>query len=153
MFVTMIAWSFGLLTNEMVSVLNREPPPHVYSKTSLVKIGVIMELYEGECCWPATREVVEEGEGDDEEGDGEGGTKELEAPRISTMGQQDERAYWMYNHIVCQFQYISTRDNLNPHLQIDMFQGYEADYPPIGYQGYMPPGYAYRPDPLHDRSS
>nr|GFA97489.1 hypothetical protein [Tanacetum cinerariifolium] len=50
MFVTKIAWSFGLLTDEMVSVLNREPPPHVYRKTSLVKIGVIMELYGGECC-------------------------------------------------------------------------------------------------------
>ncbi|GKB13976.1 hypothetical protein Tco_0847899 [Tanacetum coccineum] len=75
MFVTKIAQSFGLLTNELASVLNRESPPHVYRKTSLVKMGVIMELYEGECCWPATREVVEEGEGDDEEGDGEGGNK------------------------------------------------------------------------------
>ncbi|GKE54441.1 hypothetical protein Tco_1489597 [Tanacetum coccineum] len=64
MFVTRIAQSFGLLTNEMVSVLSREPTPHVYRKTSLVKMGVIMELHEGECCWPATREVVEEGEGD-----------------------------------------------------------------------------------------
>ncbi|GKD43637.1 hypothetical protein Tco_1268282 [Tanacetum coccineum] len=71
MFVTRIARSFGLLTNEMVSVLNREPPPHVYRKTSLVKMEVIMELHKGECCWTATRGVVEEG--DDEEGDGEGG--------------------------------------------------------------------------------
>ncbi|GJT23575.1 retrotransposon ORF1 [Tanacetum coccineum] len=44
------------------------PPPHVYRKTSLIKMGVIMELYEGECCWPATREVAGEGGGDDEEG-------------------------------------------------------------------------------------
>ncbi|GJR37969.1 hypothetical protein Tco_1213653 [Tanacetum coccineum] len=51
------------------------PPPHVYRKTSLVKMGVIMKLHEGECCWLATREVVEEGEGDDEEGDGEGGNE------------------------------------------------------------------------------
>ncbi|GKB27743.1 hypothetical protein Tco_0867144 [Tanacetum coccineum] len=50
MFVTRIARSFGLLTNEMVSVLNREPPPHVYRKTSLVKMGVIKELHEGEFC-------------------------------------------------------------------------------------------------------
>ncbi|GJU04714.1 hypothetical protein Tco_1121144 [Tanacetum coccineum] len=64
-----------LLTNKMVSMLNREPPPYVHRKTSLVKMGVIMELYEGECCWSATREVVEDGEGDDEEGDGEGGNK------------------------------------------------------------------------------
>ncbi|GJX66542.1 hypothetical protein Tco_0300885 [Tanacetum coccineum] len=75
MFVTRIAQSFSLITNEMVSVLNREPPPHVYRKTSLVKMGVIMELHEGECCWLATRGIVEEGEGDDEEGDGEGGNE------------------------------------------------------------------------------
>ncbi|GJR39950.1 hypothetical protein Tco_1215634 [Tanacetum coccineum] len=75
MFVIRIARSFGLLTKEMVSVLRRKPPLHVYRKTSLVKIGVIMELHEGECCWPATREIMEEGEGDDEEGDGEGGNE------------------------------------------------------------------------------
>nr|GEU33972.1 retrotransposon Orf1 [Tanacetum cinerariifolium] len=40
--------------------------------TSLVKMGVIVELYEGDCCWPATRGVVGENEGDDEEGDREG---------------------------------------------------------------------------------
>nr|GEZ79784.1 zinc finger, CCHC-type [Tanacetum cinerariifolium] len=65
-------WLINLLTNEMVSVLNREPPPYVYKKTSLVKMEVIIELHEGECCWPDTKEVVEEGEGDDGEGDGEG---------------------------------------------------------------------------------
>ncbi|GJT04394.1 hypothetical protein Tco_0838856 [Tanacetum coccineum] len=75
MFVTKISWSFGLLTEEMVSVLNREPPPHVYRKKSLVKMRVIMELHEGECCWPATRGVVEEDAGDDEEGDGERGNE------------------------------------------------------------------------------
>ncbi|GKA37025.1 MAK10-like protein [Tanacetum coccineum] len=46
MFLTRIDRSFGLLTNEM-----------------------------GECCWPTTKEVMEEGEGDDEEGDKEGGNK------------------------------------------------------------------------------
>nr|GEV07602.1 hypothetical protein [Tanacetum cinerariifolium] len=71
-FVTSIARSFGLLTNEMVSVLNHEPPLHVYRKTLFVKMGVIMKLYEGECCWLATKEVVEENEGDDEECNGEG---------------------------------------------------------------------------------
>ncbi|GKE67926.1 hypothetical protein Tco_1522087, partial [Tanacetum coccineum] len=75
MFVTRIAQSFGLLTNEMVSVLSCEPLPHVYRKTSLFKMGVIMELHEGESCRLATREVMEEGEGDDEKGDGEGGNK------------------------------------------------------------------------------
>ncbi|GJZ03782.1 MAK10-like protein [Tanacetum coccineum] len=68
MFVTKIAWSFGLLTEEMVSVLNREPPPHVYRNKLLVKIGVIMKLHEGEYCWPVTRGVVKEDGGDDEEG-------------------------------------------------------------------------------------
>nr|GEW08411.1 hypothetical protein [Tanacetum cinerariifolium] len=74
-FMTRIARSFGLLTNEMVSVLNYEPPPRVYRKTSLVKMGVIMELHEGECCWPANRRVMEESDGDDEEDNGEGGNK------------------------------------------------------------------------------
>ncbi|GJR42983.1 hypothetical protein Tco_1311086 [Tanacetum coccineum] len=78
MFVTKIARSFGLLTEEMISVLNHEPPPHIYRKKSLVKMGVIMELHEGECCWPATRGVVEEDEGDDEDGDGEGGNEGVE---------------------------------------------------------------------------
>ncbi|GJX61510.1 hypothetical protein Tco_0294410 [Tanacetum coccineum] len=71
--------------------------------------------------------------------------------RLNTwIGQQDERAYWKYDHTVCQFQYLSTRDNLNPYLQIDPVPGYEANYPPIGYQGYMPPGYEYRLDPSQD---
>ncbi|GJU37524.1 hypothetical protein Tco_1185878 [Tanacetum coccineum] len=51
------------------------PPPHVYRKKSLVKMGVIMKLHEGVCCWPATREVVEENKGDDEEGNEEGGNE------------------------------------------------------------------------------
>ncbi|GKC22316.1 hypothetical protein Tco_1024466 [Tanacetum coccineum] len=91
MFVTRIARSFGLLTNEMVSVLNREPPLHVYRKTSLVKMGVIMELHEGECYWPATREVMEEGKGVDEEGDGEGGNEGVggSADIYRNMSQRD----------------------------------------------------------------
>ncbi|GJS90084.1 hypothetical protein Tco_0772720 [Tanacetum coccineum] len=106
MFVTRMARSFGLLTNELVSVLNREPPPYVYRKKSLIKMGVIMELHEGECFWPATREVAGEGVGDDEEGDGEGGNKgiggsvdnyhnmsqgEWQVHQAQWMGQQDKR--------------------------------------------------------------
>ncbi|GJV59193.1 hypothetical protein Tco_1465293 [Tanacetum coccineum] len=53
----------------------KSPLPYVYRKTSLVKMGVIMKLQEGECCWLTTRGVVEEGEDDDEEGDGEGGNE------------------------------------------------------------------------------
>ncbi|GJT19565.1 hypothetical protein Tco_0878271 [Tanacetum coccineum] len=127
MFVTKIARSFGLLTNELVSVLNRKPPPHVYRKTSLIKMGVIMKLYEGECCWPDTREVAGEGGGDDEEGDGEVGNEgigdSVDIYRNMSQGdwQQDERDHWMYVHTVRQFQHMSTRDNLEPHLQIDPF--------------------------------
>ncbi|GKA48128.1 hypothetical protein Tco_0741086 [Tanacetum coccineum] len=51
----------------------------------------------------------------------------------------------MYDHTVREFQYLSTRDNLEPQLQIDPFPGREADYHPYGYHGHMPPGYAYRP--------
>nr|GEX28985.1 zinc finger, CCHC-type [Tanacetum cinerariifolium] len=51
------------------------PPPHVYRKTSLVKMEVIMELHEGEYYWPATRRVMKESKGDDEEGNGEGGNR------------------------------------------------------------------------------
>ncbi|GJT39970.1 hypothetical protein Tco_0939835 [Tanacetum coccineum] len=51
------------------------------TKTSLIKMGVIMELHEGECCWPATREVTGEGGGDDEEGDGEGGNEVIGGSR------------------------------------------------------------------------
>ncbi|GJT42201.1 hypothetical protein Tco_0942066 [Tanacetum coccineum] len=75
MFVTKIARSFGLLTEEMVSVLNREPPPHVYRKKSLVMMGVNMELHKGECCWPVTRGIIEKEKGNDEEGDREGGNE------------------------------------------------------------------------------
>ncbi|GJW15009.1 retrotransposon ORF1 [Tanacetum coccineum] len=106
MFVTKIARSFGLLTDELVSVLNCEPPPHVYRKKSLVKMRVIMELHEGVCCWPATRGIMEENEGDDEEGDEEGGNKgvggsadvyrnisagEWQVHQAQWMGQQDDR--------------------------------------------------------------
>nr|GEU53155.1 retrovirus-related Pol polyprotein from transposon TNT 1-94 [Tanacetum cinerariifolium] len=45
------------------------------------------------------------------------------------------------------------RDNLEPRLHINPFPGREADYPPRGYHGHMPLGYAYRPGPSHDGSS
>ncbi|GJQ98001.1 hypothetical protein Tco_0009140 [Tanacetum coccineum] len=163
-------------------IFGGDPPPHVYRKKSLVKMGVIMELHEGVCCWPATREVVEENKGDDEEGDEEGGNKgvggstnvyrnmsvgEWQVHQAQWMGQQDDRwgkldtwmeqqdqrAHWMYDHTVRQFQHLLTRDNLEPHLQIDPFPAFEANYPPYGYHGHMPPGYSYRPDPSHDGSS
>nr|GEV41712.1 hypothetical protein [Tanacetum cinerariifolium] len=100
MFVTRIAQSFGLLTNEMVSVLNREPLPHVYRKTSLVKMGVIMEIYKGKSCWPATRWIIEESKGDDEEGnrewgkEGVGGSTDIYC-KISQCDWQVRQARWM----------------------------------------------------------
>ncbi|GJZ40693.1 retrovirus-related pol polyprotein from transposon TNT 1-94 [Tanacetum coccineum] len=121
-------------------------------------------------------ELMEEVDGDYEEGDEEGGNEGVGGSadiyrnmsqgdwqvrqarwidqhdahwgRINAwMGKQDERAHWMYDHTVRQFQHMSTRDNLEPYLQIDPFPGFEADYPTYGYQGHMPPGYTYRPLP------
>ncbi|GKB87027.1 hypothetical protein Tco_0959299 [Tanacetum coccineum] len=71
----------------------------------------------------------------------------------ASRGQKEAQANWMYDHTIREFQYLSTRDNLDPHLQIVPFPGCEADYPPYGYHGHMPPGFAYRPDPSHDGSS
>ncbi|GJY51503.1 zinc finger, CCHC-type containing protein [Tanacetum coccineum] len=124
MFVTRIARSYGLLTNEMMRALSVEPSPH------------------------AIEEDEEDDEGDEAVG-GDAGHEGLEVPPTYTP---HDRAHWMYDHTVCQFQYMSTRDNLDPHLQIDPFPWYEADYPPVGYQGYMPPSYEYRPDPSQDDS-
>ncbi|GKF01029.1 hypothetical protein Tco_0027952 [Tanacetum coccineum] len=113
----------------------------MFKKKSLIAMGVIMELHGGMCVWPRVMAVEEE----DDEGDKEGAGGD--------MGQQDQRAGWIYEHTVCQFQYLSTRDNLEPHLQIDLFLGFEANYPPYGYQGHMPPDYTYHPNPPQDGSS
>ncbi|GJU69108.1 zinc finger, CCHC-type containing protein [Tanacetum coccineum] len=159
------------LSERQVPDYFRKPPELVISrywltygfrKKSLVKMGVTIELHKSECCWPATRGVVEENEGDDEEGDRERGNEGVRGSaniyrnmsagdwqvrqarcmdqknnqwgRLDAwMEQQYQRAYWMYDHIVRQFQHMSTRDNLEPHLLIDPFLGFEADYPPYGY--------------------
>ncbi|GJY89844.1 hypothetical protein Tco_0505040 [Tanacetum coccineum] len=144
-FMTRIARSYGLLTNEMMGALSVEPSPHVFKKKSLISIGVIMKLHNGGCFWPITREAIEEDdEGDEKAGggaghEGAGGSADMysnmsqgdwqvhqerwmdqqdeQRVRINTwMGQQDERAHWMYDHTIRQFQYMSTRDNLDPHL-------------------------------------
>ncbi|GKD54757.1 hypothetical protein Tco_1288144 [Tanacetum coccineum] len=62
----------------------------------------------------------------------------------TSMTRHNEQANSMYDNIVCHFQYLSTRNNLDPHLHIDPFPGREADYPPYGYSGHMPSGYEYR---------
>ncbi|GKE61049.1 hypothetical protein Tco_1511416, partial [Tanacetum coccineum] len=72
MFVTRIAQSYGLLTNEIMGALSVEPSPHVFKKKSLISMGVVMKLHNEGCFWPATREVAEEDEEDDE-GDEEAG--------------------------------------------------------------------------------
>nr|GEV96323.1 zinc finger, CCHC-type [Tanacetum cinerariifolium] len=41
-------------------------------------------------------------------------------------------------------EYLSTHDNLDPHLHIDPFPRREVDYPPYGYTSHMPPRYEYR---------
>nr|GFB04559.1 hypothetical protein [Tanacetum cinerariifolium] len=102
--------------------------------------------------------AVEEIEGDDEEGNKEGGNEGVggftDIYRNMSQGDwQDKRAHWMYDHTVRQFQHMSTHDSLESHLHIDPFPGFEADYPPYGYQGHMPTGYRYRPYPPHDGSS
>ncbi|GKG01714.1 hypothetical protein Tco_0306419, partial [Tanacetum coccineum] len=126
--------------------LSVEPQPHVFKKKSLIAMGVIMELHGGMCVWPrAMAEEEEDDEGDYEEAGGDAGQGEAGGSadlyrnmsqgdwqahqahwmgqqderwgRLDTwMGQQDQRASWMYEHTVHQFQYLSTRDNLEPHL-------------------------------------
>ena len=170
MFVTRLARSFGLLSTMMVDALHQEPRAHVYNKRSLVIMDVAIDLGDDTICWPAVRQPV--GGDEVEDAADEGAGDPAEAYRTMSrgefqvrqgrwmdqqdahwghldtwMGQQDNRANWMYDHTVRQFEYLSTRDNLSPHLQIDPFPGRESDYPPYGYTGPMPPGYEYRPGP------
>ncbi|GKC71215.1 hypothetical protein Tco_1117098, partial [Tanacetum coccineum] len=44
MFVTRIAWSFRLLSREMVDSLSVEPWVRTFTKKSLITMGIIMEL-------------------------------------------------------------------------------------------------------------
>ncbi|GJR06159.1 hypothetical protein Tco_0529143 [Tanacetum coccineum] len=66
MFVTRITRSYGLLTNEMMGALSVEPSLYVFKKKSLISMGVVMELHNVGCFWPAAREAVEEDEENDE---------------------------------------------------------------------------------------
>ncbi|GKC15758.1 hypothetical protein Tco_1012540 [Tanacetum coccineum] len=99
MLVTKIARSFGLLTNELRDALSIEPPPHMFKKKSLIAMGVLMELQNGICVWPAPRAVEEEEEVEEEaEGDagheGVGGSADI----YHTMSQGDLpvcQAHWM----------------------------------------------------------
>ncbi|GJZ16908.1 hypothetical protein Tco_0553031 [Tanacetum coccineum] len=156
MFVTRIARSFGLLTNEMRDALSVEPLPYVFKKKSLIAMRVIIELHNWVCVWPVVRADWEDDEAEEEavgEATNEEARGSTEIYRNINQGDLQAQANWMYDNTVREFQYLSTRDNLDPHLQIDPFPWREADYPPYGYYGHMPPGYAYRPDPSHDGSS
>ncbi|GJX20201.1 hypothetical protein Tco_0222878 [Tanacetum coccineum] len=97
--------SFGLLTNELRDALSIEPPPHIFKKKSLIAMGVLMELQNGICVWPAPRAVKEEEEAEEEaEGDaghkGVGGSADiyrnmsqgdLQVHQARWMDQQDEQ--------------------------------------------------------------
>ncbi|GJT50289.1 hypothetical protein Tco_0976446 [Tanacetum coccineum] len=96
MFVTRIARSFRLLTNKMTGALSVKPPPYVLKKKSLISVGVVIELHNGECFWPAAREVMDE----DDEGDCQVfqarwmDQQDEQWRRLNTwMGQQDEQAH------------------------------------------------------------
>ncbi|GJX80763.1 hypothetical protein Tco_0328912 [Tanacetum coccineum] len=114
MFVTRIARSFGLLTNAMLDALSVESRAHIFKKKSLIAMNFVMDLHRGACCWPATRPVVEDDEVEE------------------TANQEAAASVEVYRN-------MSQSD-----WQIDPFSGREADYPPYGYTGYMPPGYEYR---------
>ncbi|GKA66973.1 hypothetical protein Tco_0766781 [Tanacetum coccineum] len=128
----------------MRDALSIEPPPHVFKKKSLISMGVIMEPQNRICVWPTTRAVEEEDKVKEEAGGDAGNEVARGSADMYRNITQEERAKWMYDHTVCQFQHMSTHDNLDPHLQINPFPGREADYPLYGYTGHMPPGYEYR---------
>nr|GEX28340.1 hypothetical protein [Tanacetum cinerariifolium] len=69
MFVTRIAWSFGLLTNAIVNALSVEPRARTFIKKSLVTIEFVMEFDGGNCYW-LTTQGIEEGDEIKEEDEG-----------------------------------------------------------------------------------
>nr|GEU63862.1 hypothetical protein [Tanacetum cinerariifolium] len=99
MFVTRIARSFGLLTNEIRDALSIEPSPHVFKKKLLISVGFIMELQNGICVWPATQAVEEEDEAEEEAGgdacnEGAGGSADMYR-NMSQGDWQVRQARWM----------------------------------------------------------
>ncbi|GKB84576.1 hypothetical protein Tco_0956848 [Tanacetum coccineum] len=88
-----------LLTGELRDALSIEPPPHVFKKKSLIAMGVIMELQNRICVWPAPKAVKEEEEAEEEaEGDeghdGAGGSTSMHR-NISQGDWQVRQARWM----------------------------------------------------------
>ncbi|GJY53147.1 hypothetical protein Tco_0444811 [Tanacetum coccineum] len=176
MFVTKIGRLFRLLTGEMIDALSVEPRAHIFKKKSLTAMVILMELDGGACYWPATRQVGEDDEVEEKANEGAGGSSEMyrnmsrgdwQGFQGQWMDQQDRRwgqldtwtwrheecTNWMYDHIIRHFQYLSTHDNLDPHLRIDPFPEGKADYPPYGYTRHAPLGYDYRYGPALDGSN
>ncbi|GJR04071.1 hypothetical protein Tco_0527055 [Tanacetum coccineum] len=135
----------GIFSREMLEVLSVEPRAHSFKKKSLIAMEVVMELTRGGCHWPMTRlvQLIEDDDEDEEAAEGEAGGSSDAYRGMSRGDWQEQRADWMYDHTVRKFQHMSTRDNLEPHLQIDPFPGRETNYPPFGYARPMPPGYDY----------
>ncbi|GJS62328.1 zinc finger, CCHC-type containing protein [Tanacetum coccineum] len=84
-------WLAKLLTNEMISALSVDPSPLVLKKKSLFSMGVVMELHNGACFWPATQEVKEEDDEADEAAGGDAGNKGVggSADMYRNMSQGD----------------------------------------------------------------
>ncbi|GJZ40983.1 hypothetical protein Tco_0587869 [Tanacetum coccineum] len=78
MFVTRIARSYRLLTNEMMGALSVEASPYVFKKKSLISMGVVMELHNGGCFWPVAREAMEEDDKGNEAVGGDAGHERAE---------------------------------------------------------------------------
>ncbi|GJW33048.1 hypothetical protein Tco_0053080 [Tanacetum coccineum] len=60
------------------------------------------------------------------------------------VGEEDEVEEAANEEAGGSAEYLSTCENLDPHLQIDPFPRREADYPPYGYTNHMPLGYEYQ---------
>nr|GFA07951.1 zinc finger, CCHC-type [Tanacetum cinerariifolium] len=82
-YMKVIVSDFMLLTNEMMGALIVEPFLHVFKKKSLISMGVVMELHNRACFWPAGREVEEEDEEDNEANEEAGGDVGNEGARGS----------------------------------------------------------------------
>ncbi|GKB97219.1 zinc finger, CCHC-type containing protein [Tanacetum coccineum] len=70
----------GVICNIPYWLANVEPPPHVFKKKSLIAMGVVMELHNEVCFWPATREVKEEDDEADEVAKGDVGNEGAGGP-------------------------------------------------------------------------
>jgi hypothetical protein len=170
MFVTRLARSYGILVPEIMRYLSDCGACRVVKAKSLKQMSIVMELGDGSYAWYVVGGVP--AAGDDDEDDDEGALQQQkyedyevgsahyyrhmsrgdwQVHQGAWMGQvdawrttTDQRFDWMYDNTIRQMQHLSTRDHIEPHLQIDPFPSREQDYPPYGYTGHLPPGYDYR---------